>query len=211
MKKSIRNWRQRVLAVALVLLALAFWAFSAAPEVNPSGSSPQTAKYEYRLLATNKTSTMEKEANEAAAAGFRFEGIMGGETGFGGSEAVTVMSKLAGVEVKPRWEYKLLATNKTTTMQKEMQAAGDAGFEYKDQTVFSSTFGGKEVVVIMEHDRESPIKRYEYRLLATNRTGTMQKELMEAGEAGFAFVGITVAKSAFGGSETICILRRPAQ
>ena len=35
---------------------------------------------EYRVLATSKTSTMEKELNEAAAAGYRFSKTMGGNT-----------------------------------------------------------------------------------------------------------------------------------
>ena len=43
------------------------------------------------------------------------------------------------------------------------------------------------------------IQRYEYKLLATSKTGTMQKELSEAGSAGFEFVGVTVGETAFGG------------
>jgi hypothetical protein len=93
-------------------------------------------------------------------------------------------------------------------MQKELQEASDAGFEYVGQTVFSSTFGGKEVVVIMERDKASKAKSYEYKLLATNRTGTMQKELQEAGDAGFDLVGLTVGSTAMGGSEIVSILRR---
>ena len=50
---------------------------------------------------------------------------------------------------------------------------------------------------------------FEYRLLATNRTSTMQDELREAGEAGFEFVGLTVASTALGGDEVVSILRRP--
>jgi hypothetical protein len=94
-------------------------------------------------------------------------------------------------------------------MQKEMQEAGDAGYEYKGQTVYKSTFGGKEVVVILELDRsvkERPA--FEYRLLATKKTSTMQKELLEAGNAGFEFVGVTLGDSAMGGTEVISILRR---
>jgi L-serine dehydratase len=34
-------------------------------------------KYDYRLLATTRTSTMEKEMNEAADAGYVFGGVMG--------------------------------------------------------------------------------------------------------------------------------------
>src|SRR5215467_877687 len=36
----------------------------------------------------------------------------------------------------------------------------------------------------------------------------MQKELQEAGDAGFKFVGVTVAKTAFGGKEVVSILRK---
>src|SRR4051812_6643889 len=131
---------------------------------------------EYKVLATNKTSTMEKELNEAAAAGFHFGGVMGGDTSFGGSEVLTVMVPVAADE-KGRFAYKLLATNKTSTMQKELQQAGDEGFEYKGQTVYRSTFGGQEVVTILELDRSRKIdKQYEYKLLATKKTSTMQKE-----------------------------------
>ena len=48
---------------------------------------------DFRVLATNRTSTMEKELNEASDAGFRMDKVMGGNTEFGGSEVVVVMSK----------------------------------------------------------------------------------------------------------------------
>lgn len=162
---------------------------------------------DYRVLATNKTSTMQKEMNEAAEAGFRFGGVMGGDTSFGGSEVVVIMTKASGTE--PRYDYRLLATNKTSTMQKEMQEAGDAGYEYKGQSVFKSMFGGKEVVVILERDREAQtVGSFEYRLMAAKKTSTLQKELVEAGEAGYQFVGLTVAETLMGGNEVVAILRR---
>jgi hypothetical protein len=169
-------------------------------------SAAQTVTY--KLLATSKTSTSEKEMNQAADAGFRFGGAMGGETAFGGSEVVTIMYSLPA-EQKGRYAYKLLATTKTSTMQKELQDAGNAGYEYKGQTVFKTAFGGKEVVVILELDREvKDHVQYEYKLLATSKTSTMQKELQEAGAAGFEFVGVTVGDSSIGGAEVITILRR---
>ncbi len=163
---------------------------------------------DYKVVATTKTSTSEKEMNQAADAGFRFGGVMGGETSFGGSEVVAILYRNPGAE-PGRYRYKLLATSKTSTMQKEMQEAGDAGYEYKGQTVFQSTFGGKEVVVILERDNsvKTPAM-YEYRLLATKKTSTMQKELTEAGAGGFQFVGVTVAETAMGGAEIVSILRR---
>jgi hypothetical protein len=162
---------------------------------------------DYRVLATNKTSTMEKELNEAAEAGFRYQAVMGGDTAIGGSEVVVVVSRVA--EAKGRFSYKLLATSKTSTMEKELQQAADAGFEYRGQTVFKSTFGGEEVVCILERDKDSGADRSQYRLLATSRTSTLQKELLDAGRIGYQILGMTVGKTAMGGSELVAILRRP--
>ena len=164
---------------------------------------------DYRLLATNKTSTMQKEMREAAEAGYRYAGVMGGETSFGGSEGVVVMARNPEVTAGPPYDYLLLATNKTSTMQEELQEAGDAGYAFVGQTVFGSSFGGEEVVVILERgESDSATDSFEYRLLGTKKTATMQKELNEAGAAGFAFVGFTVSSTTFGGTELVSILRR---
>ena len=159
---------------------------------------------EHRVLATRKTSTMEKELNEAAEAGFRFQAVMGGETAFGGNEVVVVVSRAAATQ--GRYAYKLLATQKTSTMQKELQEAADQGFHYRGQTVFSTSFGGKEVVAILERDKDEP-KSFEYKLLATTRTSTLEKELQAAGSAGYELVGMTVGETAFGGKELVAITR----
>ena len=161
---------------------------------------------EYRVLATSKTSTMQKEMQEAADVGFRFGDVMGGNTAFGGSEVVVIMQRGGS---PGGFAYRLLATGKTSTMQKELQDAGDAGFEYCGQTVFTSAFGSKEVVAILERSggAESIVK-YEYRLLAASKTSTIEKELRKAGDQAFEFVGMTVAKTFAGGEEVVAILRR---
>ena len=168
------------------------------------------SQIEYKLLATNKTSTMQKEINEAAEQGYRFAGVMGGDTSFGGKETVIIMLRDPKDEGAARFRYKLLATNKTSTMQKEIQEAGDEGYDYKGQTVFDTTFGGSEVVIILERDPGASVQAWEYKLLATKKTVTMQKELSDVGAQGFEFVGVTVGKTALAGSEVVCILRRPA-
>lgn len=165
-------------------------------------------KFDYRVLATTKTSTMEKELNEAAEAGFVFRGVMGGESAFGGKEVLVVMSKDRNAPAAGKRTYKLLATSRTSTMQKELQQAGDEGFDYCGQTVFESTFGGREVSVILERNPSSTKKRIEFKLLATSRTSTMQKELQEAGDTGFDFLGVVVGKTAIGGREVISVLRK---
>jgi hypothetical protein len=186
-----------MLATICVLLLSLFGDSNNAP-TSTSGS------IEYRLLATNKTSTM--EMNMAAAEGFRFEGAMGGETAGGGNEIVVMMSRKPDADGS-RYDYKLLATNKTSTMQKELSGAGAAGFLYAGQTIYSSAFGGREVVVILERS-EGEKAAYEYKLLATERTSTMQKEISEAGRAGFVYCGMTVAETAFGGHEVVSIMLR---
>lgn len=172
-------------------------------------AAQESQNCEYRLLATNKTSTMQKELNEAADVGFHFAGVMGGETSFGGSEVVVIAEKCPGNNQPGRFNYKLQATQKTSTMQKELQEAGNEGYEYKGQTVFQTAFGGQEVVVILERDRNlKEVPRYVYKLSATKKTGTMQKELNEVAAQGFVFVGVTVGETAFGGKELVAIMRR---
>lgn len=56
-------------------------------------ASHAQSTYDYRVLSTSKTSTLEKEMNEAAEAGFRFSSVMGGETAIGGKELVAITRK----------------------------------------------------------------------------------------------------------------------
>lgn len=150
---------------------------------------------------------MEKELNEGAAAGFRFSKVMGGKASNGG-QVIIAMVKEPVVPSQEIRKYRLLATTRTSTMQAEMQQLADGGYVYLDHTVFESATGGKEVVVIMELDpltNQAP--HSSYRLLATTRTSTMQKELQDAGAQGYALLGLTAGKTA-GGSEVIAILRK---
>lgn len=90
--------------------------------VTPVAASAQTA---FKVLATNRTATMEKEMNMAAEMGLRFGSVMGGETAVGGKEVVVIMKKAEGAAA---FQYRLLATSKTSTMKRELQDAADAGY-----------------------------------------------------------------------------------
>lgn len=170
-----------------------------------ASASAEDRSFDYRMLATAKTSTMEKELNEAAAAGYRFSRVMGGKVANGGQVIIAMVKEPAAPGEEPR-KYRLLATTKTATMQKELQQLADSGYSYLDHTVFESAAGGKEVAVIMElAARAAPHSTY--RLLATTRTSTMQKELQEAGSQGYALVGFTAGKTA-AGTEIVAVLRK---
>jgi hypothetical protein len=168
-------------------------------------SAPAFAQVDYRVLATSKTSTMEKEMNEAGAEGYKFAAVMGGETAMGGKEVVVLMQK--GGDTAGTFRYKLLATNRTSTMQKEMNQAALDGYDYVGQTVFESAFGGEEVVSIVERGAAAE-SEYVYRLIATQRTSTLQKEANEIGRDGFQALGMTIGKTAVGGKELVVIARK---
>jgi hypothetical protein len=139
---------------------------------------------QYKLLATTKTSTMQKEIDQMAAQGYRI--IVGAPTS--GSEMVLLLSR-DGTVAEP-YQYKLLATTRTGTMQKELNDAAETGFRVIPSTMIPKKgFLSTEIVVIMERPPK-PNRRYNYRLLATSRTGTMQKEITDAKDSGYRIVGM---------------------
>ena len=176
-----------------------------------SVASPALAQTRsYKIFATSKTSTMQKEMQEAGDAGYKFVAVMGGETAIGGKEVVILAEKAS--DDKNTYSYRLLATSKTSTLQKELQEASDAGYHAVGQTVFESMFGGKETVAIVQKSSGvSGTTRYEYKLVATTKTSTLEKELKELADEGFQAVDLTVGKTALGGSEIVVITRRAAK
>ena len=172
-------------------------------------TSAAHAQSTYRLLATSKTSTMQKEMQQAGDAGFHFVAVMGGETAVGGNETVVLMEKNSDDTTK--YSYRLLATSKTSTLEKELREAADDGFNVVGQTLFESMLGGKESAAIVEKRSTDVQIRYEYKLVATSKTSTLQKELQELADQGFRAVGMTVGKTAAGGNELVVIARRAAK
>lgn len=125
--------------IALSSFVIAVASSTAAQPSGPTGEK-------FLLLATSRTSTMEEELNEAGARGYRFAGAQGGETAFGGDEAVVIMT------LDPegrRFRYILLATNRTGTMQRELNEVPPE-YDFAGMTVFRSAFGGQEATVILE-------------------------------------------------------------
>ena len=168
-------------------------------------ASPAFAQIDYKVLATSKTSTMEKEMNDAGAAGYKFKAVMGGDAAIGGKQVVVLMQK--GGDVAGKYRYRLLATSRTSTMQKEMSDAALDGYDYVGQTVFESLFGGEEVVSIVERGTAAE-SEYVYKLIATSKTSTLEKEANELGRAGYQALGMTVGKTALGGNEIVVIARK---
>jgi hypothetical protein len=150
-----------------------------------AGAIDIAADQQYLLLATSKTSTMEKELSEAANQGFR---VVACST-TSGTEMVSFLERVA--TPPDIYRYKLLATSRTGTMQKELNEAAEQGFRLVPKSIIAKQqlMGGTEIVALLECPPQET-KRYEYKLLATVRTSTLQKEAREAKAAGFNIVGM---------------------
>jgi hypothetical protein len=167
----------------LVLFGTAATVAAQNPTIDPS--------LQYLVLATQRTTTMQKELDVAASRGFRVVSGMPHD-----DEVVLLLDRVP--QGSGPYSYQLLATNRTSTMEKELNQAGRDGFRLIPQTTLAK---GDEVLLIMERDPRSS-QRFEYKLLATNRTSTLQKELNEAGRAGF------ILKGTFSRDETMAVMER---
>ncbi len=170
--------RQSIVPVFLVLLLLGFVpASSQDPKIDPG--------QRFLLLATSATETMRMELDKAAAQGFR---IVAGSSR-GNSEIVLVLERKG----KPAEsvDYKLVATTETPTFQKEVSELAAQGYRAVPRTFITKphVMAGPEIVVIMERSPNSA-KRYDYLLLATTLTSTLEKEWAEAAGQGYQLVGM---------------------
>jgi hypothetical protein len=168
----------KLMALALSVLFLA----SLAEARDKLKTSPDQR---YLMLATAKTSTMQKELDEAADQGFRI--VMGSPT------STMEMAILLERKVKPpdTYKYKLLATTRSATMQKELNDAAKDGFRLLPRTIISKSgiVSFNEVVLVLERPPNTD-KRYEYKLLATTSTEKLEKEVAQSEADGFILAGI---------------------
>lgn len=138
----------------------------------------------YLLLSTLKTSTMQKELDEAAAEGFRV--VTGSPTST--NEWAVLLERVA--EPSAPYRYRLLATTKISTMRKELNEAAAEGYRLLPRTMTSkSGLLTVEVVMLVEKAPNSD-SRYEYRLYATTSERKMRAEIEKAEAEGFALAGM---------------------
>lgn len=155
----------------------------------PAAVSAQHLKIEpdqkYLLLATKQTSTMQKELDEASAQGFRI--VMGSPTS--GYEMALLLERSA--TPPDTFQYKLLATTNTGTMQRELNQAATEGYRLLPRTMIAKNqvFIGLEIIEVLERAPRQQSK-YAYRLLATTLTSTLQKEMLQALNDGFQLAGM---------------------
>lgn len=133
----------------------------------------------YLILSTKRIQTMEKELDEVAAKGFRV---------LYGAPTITVdmalfMEKLPN-PARP-YNYKILATSRNKTMEKELNELAAQGFRLLPRTIiFKQGLLTSELLTVMEREFESGVK-YEYRLVAAFKETKLQTKIDAARAEGF--------------------------
>ena len=134
----------------------------------------------YLVLSTKRIKTMEKELDEAAAKGFR---VM-----YGAPTQQWDMALLLHRVQEPGdtpYSYKLLATMRNKTMEKELNEVARQGYRLLPRTVtYKQGFLTAELVMLMEREPKSN-KSYEYKLITAGKETKLHKKIDEAVAQGF--------------------------
>ncbi|HEV3471168.1 MAG TPA: hypothetical protein VG148_17725 [Pyrinomonadaceae bacterium] len=186
--------RKTFLAFAL-LCSLA--AAAAAQEKAQAGRVTIDPDQNYLVLSTKRIQTMEKELDEVSAKGFRV--LYGGPT-----EALDMALFLQRVRQpgEPTYAYKVLATSRLKTMEKELNEAARGGFRMLPRTaIFKRGLLTVELVMLMERAPQAD-KNYEYKLVSAGKESKLHKKIEEAVAQGFAPLTIVT------GGEHIVVMER---
>ena len=149
--------------VSLAIFAFVGVNIAIAQTQNAPGAVPLSPSQEFRFISTTKTSTFEKELNDWAAKGFRFARLAKAfnDLGIGGLLAREKEGEGG------KYEYKALATNKLSTMKKELEAGAAEGFEFRGITTEEKfmPFTYPETIVIMERPVGESKRRFDYKFV----------------------------------------------
>jgi hypothetical protein len=134
----------------------------------------------YLVLSTKRIQTMEKELDEAAAKGFRV--MFGGPTM---AWDMALLLKRTPETVAAPYSYKVLATSRMKTMEKELNEISGKGYRLLSRTIiFKQGLFTGELLMIMEHEPQSN-KSYEYKLLAASKETKLHRKVDESVAQGF--------------------------
>src|SRR5262245_39693332 len=118
----------------------------------------------------------------------------------------------ATIDKQVKREYKFISTTRSSTFEKELNAAAKQGYRLEK---LAKAFISSGVAGLLVRSSNPPATYYEYKLLAATRFSTFKKELEEAVTQGFEFRGLTVdakfsALTLFSLPEGIAVMERRA-
>ncbi|CAN5354069.1 hypothetical protein BH10ACI1_BH10ACI1_17290 [soil metagenome] len=141
----------------------------------------------YLVLSTKRIQTMEKELDEVAAKGFRV--LYSAPTQ---QYDMSILLNRVSEPTNAPYSYKVLATSRIKTMEKEMNDLAKQGYQLLPRTIiFKQGFITAELVMLMERAPNSR-KTYEYKLVQGRKEVKIHKEIEEAGAQGFVPVTMII-------------------
>ncbi|HEY1404205.1 MAG TPA: hypothetical protein VGB05_08775, partial [Pyrinomonadaceae bacterium] len=169
--------RKTIFAFALLLSVVAL--VPAQNKAKPGGlkiDDDQT----YVVLSTKRIQTMEKELDEVAAKGFRV--LYGAPTQQW--DMAILLNRVQAADSAP-YSYKVLATSRQKTMEKELAQAGAEGYRLLPRTFITKMgFLTNELVMLTEREPNSK-KSYEYKLITESKETKLHKRIDEAMTQGY--------------------------
>lgn len=134
----------------------------------------------YLVLSTKRIQTMEKELEEVARKGFRV--LYGAPTQ---SFDMAILLKRAPEAKDEPYSYRILATTRNKTMQKELNEFASQGYRLMPRTiVFKQGLFTAELLMIMERDPRVK-NNYEYKLVTADKETKLHKKIDDAMTEGF--------------------------
>lgn len=137
------------------------------------------ADQSYLILSTKRIQTMEKELDEVSAKGFRVV--------YGAPTIALDMALFLEKSQNPErpFNYKILATSRNKTMEKELNEFAVQGYRLLPRTIiFKQGFFTNELLTVMEREFESKVK-YEYKLVQAFKEVKLQTKIDAARADGF--------------------------
>lgn len=142
---------------------------------------------EYKLLATTRANTLEKELNEVAQQGFRFEREA---QAIGLSTLTVLVARPHGAATAQRYAYK---TVNPTEFRKRQLALSTEGFIFRAAFLPSVlSLGGPNPVFLLERelDVDAGLNQHEYDFVVSPKEKKLQTLLDNANSAGFAPIAL---------------------
>lgn len=134
----------------------------------------------YLVLSTKKIGTMEKELDEVAAKGFRV--MYGAPTQ---QYDMALLLKRSEGDPGSHYSYKILATSRQKTMEKELNDAAKLGYRLLPRTIiFKQGFFTGELVMAMEREPDSK-RSFEYDLVSAGKESSLHKKIDASISLGF--------------------------
>ena len=141
----------------------------------------------YLVLSTKRIQTMEKELDEVAAKGFRV--LYGAPTQ---QFDMAILLKRVPEAAQSPYSYKVLATVRNKTMEKELNEAAAEGYRLLPRTIiFKQGFFTSELTMLMEREPKST-RSYEYKLVSAGKETKLHKKIDEAVAQGFSPVTMII-------------------